>query len=247
MINRSARSVHNQNTKILASVGPLQHSRHRGALLTITQQPSQRARVKQCKTALPVFSFAQNKRKIWGHKLWDLMKTLLHVGKKKASAWWQMKSGPKNGAHAAHTTEISDLGPHCWDRPLLLHTVADVSTRLLLAHPVLSVARTAADSRASGRLPEVMGWAEGRPRGRPSVRPPRPPSLPLAHPCCSAPRPEHQHPDGGEPVAALPNKNSPSHYSSASPGATRSPASLPGLRIWLCNHRFALPLLPSLL
>lgn len=61
-----------------------------------------------------------------------------------------------------------------------------------------------ADSGASGRLTEVMGWAEGRPWGRPSVRPPCPPSLPLAHPCCSAP-----HPDTSIPMAVSPSLRSP--------------------------------------
>lgn len=73
----------------------------------------------------------------------------------------------------------------------------------------------------------------------PSFAPPLAPCSPLLF--CTIPR--HQHPSGWWPIALLPNKNSPSHYSSASPGAARSPASLPGLRIWLCRHHLALPLL----
>lgn len=180
------------------------------------------------------------------------MKTLLHIGKK-AFALWQMKSGPKYGAPAAHTTEISDLGPHCWDRPCS-------STQWQMFPPVslslIQVSLWQGQGARRGRggwqrrirptnRSDGLGWGAAMRQAECS------PSLPsLSTPCspllfCTTPR--HQHPDGGEPVAALPNKNSPSHYSSASPGAARSPASLPGLRIWLCNHRLALPLLPSLL
>lgn len=121
-------------------------------------------------------------------------------------------------------------------------------------HPVLSLCGkgsgwrggTEADSGASGWHTQLMGRAKGWQRGRLSFAPPPPICPPLQLALCSpllfCTIHRHRHPSGWWPIALLPNKNSPSHYSSASPGATRSLASLPGLRIWLCRHHLALPL-----
>lgn len=98
-----------------------------------------------------------------------------------------------------------------------------------------------ADSGASGWQTELMCRAKSRQSGRLSIHSPLPPTSPL--PLRTVP--EHHHPSGWWPIALHPHKNSPSHYSSASLGAARSLASLPGLRIWLCRHRLATtPLLP---
>lgn len=92
-----------------------------------------------------------------------------------------------------------------------------------------------ADSGASGWQTQLMCRAKSRQSGRLSIHYPLPPTSPL--PLHTVP--VHQHPSGWWPIALHPHKNSPSHYSSASLGAARSLASLPGLRIWLCRHRLA--------
>lgn len=175
------------------------------------------------------------------------MKTLLHIVKTLCIV--QIKSGPKNSTHIEDTW-IFDHGPHCYSTVIFSYILTHNGRSfppLASTHPLHLgqwLLGGGVPRLTSGWLTEVMGWAEGWPwrRAKCSLALPSL-SLALAHPCCSAPYPgTMQHPDGGEPAASLPNKNSPSHYSSASPGATRSPASLPELRIWVCNRCLALPL-----
>lgn len=178
------------------------------------------------------------------------MKTLLHIVKTLCIV--QIKSGPKNSTHIEDTW-IFDHGPHCYSTVIFSYILTHngrLFPPLASTHPLHLGSGYGGGGGCQGwqwciRLTYRSDGLRGGHDAGPSAHPPCPLSLSLAlaHPCCSAPYPgTMQHPDGGEPAASLPNKNSPSHYSSASPGATRSPASLPGLRIWVCNRCLALPL-----